>query len=170
MRLRSAVAAAAGPPCQSRSCTTRYGPIGSPLAVKTSFMYSLSKLTALASTPAPTYGTPAISSRPWIVPSSPNGPCRIGRTTSTPARTPGTDATEAAGAGATAVPPAPRSAPAPGPATAPGSAPGPGPAPASGPATAATEGRVLPLMASRSGSSLVSTHRPSGRMPTGTTS
>ena len=39
-----------------------------------------------------------------------------------------------------------------------------------GPATAATEGRVRPLMASRSGSSLVRTHRPSGRMPTGTTS
>ena len=34
---------------------------------------------------APTYGTPAISSRPWSRPSSPNGPCRIGRTTSTAA-------------------------------------------------------------------------------------
>ena len=41
---------------------------------------------------------------------------------------------------------------------------------ASGPATAATEGSVRPVMASRSGSSLVSTHLPSGRMPTGTTS
>ena len=41
--------------------------------------------TALAATPAPTYGTLASSSRPWTVPSSPNGPCRIGSTTSTSA-------------------------------------------------------------------------------------
>ena len=40
---------------------------------------------AEATTPAPTYGTPASSSRPWTVPSSPNGPCRTGRTTSTAA-------------------------------------------------------------------------------------
>ncbi len=46
-------------------------------------MYSLSMLTALASTPAPTYGTPAISSRPWMVPSSPYGPCSTGSTRST---------------------------------------------------------------------------------------
>ena len=38
---------------------------------------------AEAATPAPTYGTPASSSRPWTVPSSPNGPCRTGSTTST---------------------------------------------------------------------------------------
>ncbi len=115
-------------------------------------------LTALASTPAPTYGTPAVSSRPWIVPSSPNGPCRMGRTTSTPASTRGTDATGAGPAAAAA-----------GPAAAAAAGPGSGSA-ASRPATAATEGRVPPLMASRSGSSLVSTHLPSGRMPTGTTS
>ena len=36
-----------------------------------------------AATPEPTYGTPASSSRPCTVPSSPNGPCRIGSTTST---------------------------------------------------------------------------------------
>ena len=38
---------------------------------------------AEAATPAPTYGTPASSSRPWTVPSSPKGPCSTGRTTST---------------------------------------------------------------------------------------
>ena len=36
-----------------------------------------------AVTPDPTYGTAASSSRPCTVPSSPNGPWRIGRTTST---------------------------------------------------------------------------------------
>ena len=36
-----------------------------------------------AVTPEPTYGTPASSRSPCTVPSSPNGPCRIGRTTST---------------------------------------------------------------------------------------
>ena len=36
-----------------------------------------------AVTPAPTYGTPASSSSPCTVPSSPKGPCRIGSTTST---------------------------------------------------------------------------------------
>ena len=39
---------------------------------------------AEAATPAPTYGTSASSSRPWTVPSSPNGPCSTGKTTSTP--------------------------------------------------------------------------------------
>jgi hypothetical protein len=39
---------------QSRSRTTTNGPTGSPFALKISFMYSLSMLTALASTPAPT--------------------------------------------------------------------------------------------------------------------
>jgi hypothetical protein len=42
-----------------------------------------------AVTPAPTYGTPASSSSPWTVPSSPNGPWRIGRTTSTSPRVSG---------------------------------------------------------------------------------
>ena len=39
-------------------------------------------LAAEPSTPAPTYGSPTVSSRPWIVPSSPNGPCSTGNTTS----------------------------------------------------------------------------------------
>jgi len=34
-------------------------------------MYSLSMPVALASTPAPAYRMPVISSSPWIVPSSP---------------------------------------------------------------------------------------------------
>ena len=64
-RLRSASAgaavAAAAPAAplisasgQSRSPTTTNGPTGSPFALKISFMYSLSMLTALARTPAPT--------------------------------------------------------------------------------------------------------------------
>ena len=69
-RLRSWPAAPAAP-VQSRSRTTTYGPIGSPCAAKTSFMYSLSMPAALANTPAPAYRAPVISSRPWIVPSSP---------------------------------------------------------------------------------------------------
>src|SRR4051794_13485565 len=46
---------------------------------------SLSIHSAEARTPAPTYGTPASSRSPWTVPSSPNGPCRTGKTTSTSA-------------------------------------------------------------------------------------
>ncbi len=38
---------------------------------------------AEASTPQPTYGTSIISNRPWMVPSSPNGPCSTGSTAST---------------------------------------------------------------------------------------
>ncbi len=44
-----------------------------------------------AVTPAPTYGTPASSSRPCTVPSSPNGPWRTGNTTSTSASAPVTE-------------------------------------------------------------------------------
>ena len=44
---------------------------------------SLSIVVAAASTPAPTYATPSVSSSPWIVPSSPYGPCSTGKTTST---------------------------------------------------------------------------------------
>ena len=50
----------------------------------------LSMAKALARTPDPTYGTPASSSSPWMVPSSPYGPCRRGKTTSTDARDAGT--------------------------------------------------------------------------------
>ena len=67
-RLRSA-AGASGP--QSRSRTTTYRPMGRPRAVNSSFMYSLSMPAALASTPAPAYLMPVISSSPWMVPSSP---------------------------------------------------------------------------------------------------
>ncbi len=89
-----------------------------------------------------------------MVPSSPNGPCSMGRTTSTSPSSPGM---------------------APGSAVV--SAPGSGWEPAvqgmtcpPGSATASTDGSCPPVMASRSGSSAVSTHRPSGRMPIGTTS
>jgi hypothetical protein len=49
---------------------------------------SLSIAAAEAKTLAPTYGMPAISSIPWIVPSSPYAPCSAGNTTSTPASEP----------------------------------------------------------------------------------
>ena len=86
-----------GSPSRSRSVaasdrparTTVYGPTGSPSASSSFLVNSLSIATALPSTPEPTYGTPAISSRPWIVPSSPYGPCRTGKTTSTPCEQPG---------------------------------------------------------------------------------
>src|SRR5665811_707726 len=46
------------------------------------FIAPLSWQTALDRTPAPTYRTPIISNRPWIVPSSPNGPCSSANATS----------------------------------------------------------------------------------------
>ncbi len=58
---------------------------GMPWSRRIALKMSLSMQSAEASTPAPTYGTPASSSRPCTVPSSPNGPCRIGKTTSTSA-------------------------------------------------------------------------------------
>src|SRR5699024_3024888 len=69
---------------------TTYSPTGSPSAASSFFAYSLSMAAALANTPAPTYGTPASSANPWMVPSSPNAPCNTGKTTSTPLRTSGT--------------------------------------------------------------------------------
>ncbi len=57
-----------------------------PRAANTSFIAALSMPTADASTPAPTYGTLASSSSPCTVPSSPYGPCRTGKTTSSPGR------------------------------------------------------------------------------------
>ena len=56
---------------------------GTPRSRMTALKTSLSIASAEPSTPAPTYGTPASSSRPWTVPSSPKGPCRTGKTTST---------------------------------------------------------------------------------------
>ncbi len=46
------------------------------------FITALSMPTAEPRTPAPTYGTLASSSSPCTVPSSPNGPCSTGKTTS----------------------------------------------------------------------------------------
>ncbi len=134
---------------QSRSRTTTCGPTGRPRAWKMIFMYSLSMLTALASTPAPTYGTPAISSRPWMVPSSPNGPCSIGSTTSTSSSRCGI------WPGALAV-------------TGRGSA--HGTTCASGSTTASTDGSWPAVTPSLAGSSAASTQRPSRVMPTGMTS
>ena len=54
-----------------------------PWSRSTALKTSLSMQSAEASTPAPTYGTPASSSSPCTVPSSPNGPCSTGKTTST---------------------------------------------------------------------------------------
>ena len=89
-----------------------------------------------------------------MVPSSPNGPCSMGSTTSTSPSSPGM-------APGSAVVSAPASWPPPavhGTTWPPGSA------------TASTDGSCPPVMASRPGSSAVSTHRPSGRIPIGTTS
>jgi hypothetical protein len=57
-----------------------------PAAIVTCLAIALSMLTAEPSTPLPTYGTPASSSMPCTVPSSPNGPCRRGSTTVRPVR------------------------------------------------------------------------------------
>ena len=70
----------------SLSVITVYGPTGSPADASTTFITCLSIITADAVTPDPTYRTSARSSRPWIVPSSPNGPCSSGKTTSTSPR------------------------------------------------------------------------------------
>jgi hypothetical protein len=50
---------------------------------KRRFITSLSMPTAEPNTPAPTNGRLASLSKPWTVPSSPNGPCKMGKTTST---------------------------------------------------------------------------------------
>ena len=65
--------------------STAYGPTGMPSAAASFLVNSLSMAAAEAKTLAPTYGMPAISSRPWMVPSSPYAPCSAGKTTSTPA-------------------------------------------------------------------------------------
>ena len=57
------------------------GTCGSRWTASTSLALILSMHSAEASTPDPTYGTPASSSRPCTVPSSPWGPCRSGMTT-----------------------------------------------------------------------------------------
>ena len=70
----------------SLSVITVYGPTGSPAEPSSTFITCLSIITADAVTPDPTYLTSARSSRPWMVPSSPNGPCSSGKTTSTSPR------------------------------------------------------------------------------------
>ena len=60
-----------------------FGATGIPRSRSTALNRSLSMQSADAVTPEPMYGTPASSSKPCTVPSSPNGPCRIGSTTST---------------------------------------------------------------------------------------
>ena len=77
--LRDGVAAAAASRGAARRDTGRRA---GPAAANTTFMIALSMPTADASTPAPTYGTLASSSSPWIVPSSPYGPCSTGKITS----------------------------------------------------------------------------------------
>ena len=69
-----------------------------------------------AATPGPTYGTPASSSRPCTVPSSPNGPCSTGKTTSIAPKSAGPAVVEGIGTDADAAsgrraPPAPRRPP-----------------------------------------------------------
>src|SRR5262245_58580966 len=72
----------------SGSPTTTYGTTGSPAEAHRAFCIALSMPSALPSTPAPTYGTPATSSKPWIAPRSPRGPWSTGKTTSTTDRDP----------------------------------------------------------------------------------
>ncbi len=83
---------AAGSRCHSPGRTSTHGSTGRPCAAKSSFMNTLSVPTAEDSTPAPTYRTPASSSRPCKVPSWPHGPCITGNTTSTSPRLVGTSA------------------------------------------------------------------------------
>ena len=65
--------------------STAYAPTGMPSAAQSFLVNSLSIAAAEAKTFAPTYGMPAISSMPWMVPSSPYAPCSTGKTTSTSA-------------------------------------------------------------------------------------
>src|SRR4051812_41804340 len=126
--------------------STVYGPTGMPSSSASFLVNSLSMPAAEANTPAPTYGTPAISSSPWTVPSSPYAPCRTGNTTSTSDRT------------AT-----PRDASTSRPV-------GPGVSTISAPDTAVISGSRPPRMDSERTSPSVSTQRPSRVIPTGTTS
>jgi hypothetical protein len=62
--------------------TVTHGTTGTPAAFSTCFVVCLSMPIADMSSPAPTYGRSSSSRKPWIVPSSPKRPCRIGKTTS----------------------------------------------------------------------------------------
>src|SRR5271168_3149668 len=73
---------ASGFACHSARMTTRHSTTGIRASRNRRFCTSLSMPTAEASTPEPTYGTPASSSSPCTVPSSPNVPCSTGNITS----------------------------------------------------------------------------------------
>jgi hypothetical protein len=146
-----------GRPSRSRSASdseqparsTAYGPTGMPSAAASFLVNSLSMAAAEAKTFAPTYGMPAISSMPWMVPSSPYAPCSAGKTTSTPASEP------APSAGSSTIRPL---------------AVGSAGSTTAEPEAAVISGRRRSAMDSRAGSPAASTHRPSRVMPTGTTS
>ena len=138
-------------PSRSRShtgsSTTSKGTTARPASRNRTFCTALSIPTAEPRTPAPTYGTPARSSIPWIVPSSPKRPCSTGNTTSTDSRNctawPGSKATidgEVGSAGSTTDVPF------------------------------STSGSERPLICSDSGDASVSIHWPDGVMPIGSTS
>ena len=62
--------------------TSSYAAWRTPVWSTICFVYTLSIETLDASTPHPTYGIFASSKMPWMVPSSPQSPCRTGNTTS----------------------------------------------------------------------------------------
>src|SRR5262245_29006803 len=146
-----------GRPSRSRSAglsdwparSTAYGPTGMPSAAASFLVNSLSMAAAEAKTLAPTYGMPAISSSPCIVPSSPYAPCSTGNTTST------SPSALAPSAGSRTM--SPRAVGSPDRTTA-------------SPDPAVISGSRLPSSASAPGSLSVSTQRPSREMPTGTAS
>ena len=129
--------------------STTYGPIGMPSAAQSFLVNSLSMAAAEAKTFAPTYGMSAISSIPWMVPSSPYAPCSTGKTTSTSARARGPCV-----GSSTIRPPAAGSAR----------------STNSTPELEVISGSWRSWIASWSGSPLASTHWPCRVMPTGTTS
>jgi hypothetical protein len=63
--------AACGSRARSGAANQIHGVVGMPAPVVSSLASTLSMATALAETPQPTYGTPAMSSRPMSAPSSP---------------------------------------------------------------------------------------------------
>ena len=82
-RAFAASSTASGLSSMSASRTTTCGVAGMPFCRKIDLVNSLSMQAADESTPLPTYLMPKMSSMPWMVPSSPNLPCRTGKTTST---------------------------------------------------------------------------------------
>ena len=82
-RRRSARAAPGRRRRRDARAASATAPSAIPASRSTALQTALSIASAEPSTPAPTYGTSSISHSPCTVPSSPNGPCRIGSTTST---------------------------------------------------------------------------------------